>query len=154
MKMTRLKKSLLLLLCMMLIAAMALVTSGCNNSKDTGADTSDASAQTTVTNTQGTNVLGQGQTEFAFTVVDAQGNEKSYTIRTDKKNVGEALTELGLISGVQDTYGLYVKTVDGITVDYDKDKKYWAFYVNGAYATAGVDTTEITPGASYAFKVE
>ena len=59
-----------------------------------------------------------------------------------------------MLSGDEGPYGLYVKTVNGITVDYDKDGKYWAFYVNGEYATSGVDTTEIADGVSYGFKAE
>ena len=75
-------------------------------------------------------------------------------IHTDKENVGEALEELGVIAGEESDYGLYVKTVNGETVDYDQDGKYCAFYVNGEYAMTSVDATEITEGDSYAFKVE
>ena len=49
---------------------------------------------------------------------------------------------------------IYVKTVNGVTLDYDKDGKYWAFYVNGEYAQTGVDSTDITAGAEYSFKAE
>ena len=31
---------------------------------------------------------------------------------------------------------------------------YWSFYVNGSYATSGVDTTKIADGEVYAFKAE
>ena len=68
--------------------------------------------------------------------------------------MGAALLELGLIAGDDSAYGLYVKTVNGVTVDYDTDKQYWAFYINGEYAMTGVDSTEITEGAEYSFKVE
>lgn len=89
-----------------------------------------------------------------FTVVDQDGNETPFEIHTDKETVGEALSELGLIDGEEGEYGLYVKTVNGVTVDYDTDGKYWAFYVNGEYAATSVDTTPITADASYSFKVE
>ena len=46
------------------------------------------------------------------------------------------------------------KTVNGVTVDYDTDGKYWAFYVDGEYAATGVDSTDITAGATYTFKAE
>jgi hypothetical protein len=68
--------------------------------------------------------------------------------------VGNALLKLELIAGEEAQYGLYVKTVNGITYDYDADGKYWAFYENGVYATAGVDTTPVTAGATYEFKAE
>ena len=46
------------------------------------------------------------------------------------------------------------QTVDGETLDYDTDGKYWAFYENGEYGMTGVDLTEIKEGVSYAFKAE
>ena len=99
-------------------------------------------------------VLGEGSAEFALTVVDKDGNETQFEIHTDKETVGEALVELELISGDESEYGLYVKTVNGITADYDTDGVYWAFYINGEYALTGVDATMITEGDSYSFKVE
>ena len=51
-------------------------------------------------------------------------------------------------------YGLYVKTVNGVTADYDVDQTYWAFYINGEYASTGVDATSVTAGDTYSFKVE
>ena len=56
--------------------------------------------------------------------------------------------------GDDSEYGLYVKTVNGITADYDKDGVYWAFYIDGEYAAAGVDATAIEEGSSYSFKIE
>ncbi len=100
------------------------------------------------------NVVGEGQTQFTFTVVFADNTEKTYTVNTDEKTVGAALLKVGLIDGEDSQYGLYVKTVDGEMHDYDTDKSYWAFYVNGEYASSGVDSTNIEPGAVYSFKAE
>ena len=84
-------------------------------------------------------------------VVEVKAEEQivTFTIKTDKDTVGAALLEHGLISGEEGQYGLYVKVVNGITADYDVDKSYWAFYIDGEYAMSGVDTTEITEGAKY-----
>lgn len=120
-------------------------------SEDTQAEeqaTEQTDAQTDAT------VLGKGQTVFTFNVTDADGNETNFEIHTDKETVGEALLELNLIAGEDSEYGLYVKTVNGITADYDKDQTYWAFYVNGEYAQTGVDSTNVTAGDTYSFKVE
>lgn len=46
------------------------------------------------------------------------------------------------------------KTVNGMTADYGKDGVYWAFYIDGEYAMTGVDATNITDGAQYAFRME
>lgn len=139
------------LLCMMLIMAMAFTTVGCNTDK--AADNQpQAEAQASVETES--NVLGEGQTKFAFVVVDKDGNETNFEIHTDKATVGEALMEVGLLEGEESEYGLFVKTVNGITADYDVDQTYWAFYVNDEYAMSGVDTTAIEEGATYSFKVE
>ena len=99
-------------------------------------------------------VFEKGPVHFMFGVVDTEGNEKYFYIGTEKETVGEALLELGLIEGEDSEYGLYVKTVNGVTLDYDKDGKYWAFYIDEEYASTGVDSTEIVDGTLYEFKAE
>lgn len=98
-------------------------------------------------------VLGEGSLSFPFTVTDGEGKESQFRIHTDETTVGAALSALNLIDGEKGEYGLYVKTVTGITADYDQDGTYWAFYVNGEYAMTGVDSTAITPDTTYAFKI-
>ena len=143
------KRSLSLLLSLALITAIALTT-GCNDNKETPktSDTFISESQKEIV------VKGEGKTKFSFSVTDKDGNTTDFEINTDKTIVGEALQELQLIEGDESEYGLFVKKVNGITADFDVDKTYWAFYVNGAYASSGVDTTEIKEGESYAFKVE
>lgn len=152
MQKTNLRKWLSCILCMVLIAAMALVTTGC---KDSGTSESEG--------TVGKNLelpvkdgseLGNGETAFELLIADKDGNETHVTIHTDKTIVGEALQEIGLLEGEEGSYGLYVKSVNGIRADYDKDGVYWAFYIGDEYATGGIDTVEIEAGASYALKVE
>ena len=155
MKMKHSKKLLSFIFCMALIVAMALFTTGCNDSTDNGTPSGEGTEANIQTDAQAvSNQLGEGSTKFTFTVVDKEGNETPFEIHTDKETVGDALAELGLIDGEEGDYGLYVKTVNGITADYDKDGVYWAFYVNDEYAPSGVDSTVITEGNHYSFKVE
>ncbi len=132
------------LLCFVLIAAMALTMASCKTGPELPSE--DPSVKATV--------VGQGSKSFSFNVFDAEGNQTSFTVKTDKETVGEALLDAGLIAGEESTYGLYVKTVNGVTADYDVDKTYWAFYIDGEYAMTGVDATPVTEGAVYAFKIE
>ena len=155
----RIKKSLLLCLCIVIVAAMSLFTTGCSDNNDGGVDHSDHNHSSVIedissTVSEAVTQLGEGQKCFAVSMVDTNGTETKYEIRTDAENVGEALTQIGFIDGEEGPYGLYVKTVDCLTVDYDKDGKYWAFYINGEYATQGVDKTPIDETAVYTFKVE
>ena len=140
------------LLCMMLVVAMAFTTVGCNTKKQNS--NQQPVTEAPVSEETSTNILGEGQTTFLFTVVDKDGNETNFEIHTDKTIVGEALLDVDLIAGDESEFGLYVKTVNGITADYDVDKTYWAFYVNDEYAMSGVDTTTIEEGSTYSFKVE
>ena len=144
-------------LSLMLIVAMALSMVACNGgnaNNNSGAVSTEAVVDTENADETGVTVLGEGSVVFMFTVVDKDGNETAFEIHTDKEIVGEALMELGLLAGEDSQYGLFVKTVNGITVDYDADGAYWAFYINGEYAMSGVDTTPITEGETYTFKVE
>lgn len=160
MKMTRFKKKLSLILCIVLIAAIALFTTGCTDNtvetpdEGTKIDTENFAENESNMIAEESSELGEGETEFIFTVTDIGGKETKFQIHTDKKTVGEALLELNLISGEAGPYGLYVKTVNGDTFDFDKDGKYWAFYINGELGATGVDATDITEGATYSFKVE
>lgn len=151
MKKTNLKKVLSLCLCVVLIAVIALFATGCGDKTQTPESTNAPSESVQVTDKK---VLGTGQTVFDFDVTDADGKKTSFEIHTDKKTVGEALVELELIAGDDSEFGLYVKTVNGTTLDYDKDGMYWAFYENGQYAQTGVDSTNIVDGAVYEFKAE
>lgn len=140
-------KKTMKLLCALLLAAMLLTLSGCAQK-----DAAPAAAQQAASLPGGD--VGKGQTAFPFTVVDKEGKETNFTVHTDKETVGDALLEVNLIAGEAGQYGLYVKKVNGIAADYDVDKTYWAFYVNGAYATSGVDATKIEENTAYMFKVE
>lgn len=141
------KKTTTKLLCALLLAALVFTLSGCAQK-----DAAPAATQQAATLPGGE--IGKGEKAFPFTVVDKEGKETSFTVHTDKETVGDALLAAGLIEGETSQYGLYVKKVNGIAADYDTDKTYWAFYVNGAYATSGVDITKIEDNATYMFKVE
>ncbi len=147
MKKNNVFKSLSLILCIVLIAAIALLTIGCSETKV-------AESPSGGTIVKDGETIGEGNISFPLTIVDKEGVETTITVNTNATKVGEALTELGIISGEQDDYGLYIKEVNGITADYEVDATYWAFYIDGEYAVTGVDMTDITEGASYALKIE
>lgn len=98
--------------------------------------------------------VGTGAKTFAVEVTDGEGKVTAFTVKSDEKTVGAALLALGVIAGDDSQYGLYVKTVNGITADYDKDQTWWGFYIDGVSASAGVDSTDIVEGSTYGFRVE
>lgn len=145
------RRWLTLVVATVLLAAMVLGATSCGT-EESGEETT-TTAATTIEAPE-SNVVGEGQTSFTFEVKHLDGTAKTFTVKTDAKTVGEALVSAGLISGEDGPYGLYVKTVDGETLDWDTHQKYWAFYENGAMASKGVDGTDIVAGSVYAFRAE
>ena len=92
--------------------------------------------------------LGKGEKTVTLEF-EMQEKTITFSVKTDKSTVGEALLDCGLIEGEAGAYGLYIKKVNGVTADYDIDQSYWAFYENGEYAMAGVDMTEIDESVTY-----
>lgn len=129
----KVKKTLLLLLCIILMLSFA----GCTVITDDTLSEQDNSVKS-----------------FTFTAFFPDGTHKTYELKSDMNTVGDVLIKEGIISGEKGAYGLYVKKVCDVTLDADKDKMYWAFYVNDSYATSGVDTTKIEEGFKYSFKAE
>ena len=92
--------------------------------------------------------FGEGAKTITVTV-EAQSKSVTFTVHTDKKTVGEALSEHGLIEGEEGPYGLYVKKVNGILADYDVDQTFWSFYIGDKSSMTGVDVTDLTDGGVY-----
>ena len=148
------KNGLNKLLALLLALVMVLALAACGNqAQDNGGAGNDADVVTDGTVADGATV-GQGKPAFTMEVTQLDGTTVTFTVNTDKETVGEALLELGIVAGDDTEYGLYVKTVNGVTLDYDTDGAYWAFYINGEYAMTGVDATSIEAGASYTLKAE
>lgn len=141
MKMSYLKKWLSVIGCIVLIAALALTTTGCGSKEEAQAPVGENNALV--------EVVGEGATVFQFSVVDLDGNESKFEIHTDETTVGAALLKEGLIEGEEGPYGLYVMEVNGIRAVYEEDSTYWAFYINGEYATTGIGDTPITADTTY-----
>jgi len=151
MKTKQFKTALSRILCTVLIVAMALFTIGCGQQQED--ETTNNLYEFTQVYEDGA-VIGEGETEFLFTVTDKDGNSKNFTVKTDCETVGRALQEVKIIYGEMGDYGLFVTEVNGIVAIYDLDNTYWAFYENGQYALAGVDKTAIVPGTSYELRVK
>ncbi len=130
---------------LLLIAVMVMGFAAC------GAPAADEIELITVTDGE---TIGEGAAEFQLVITDAEAQSIQVTVKTDEATVGEALVKLGLIEGEETQYGLYMKTVNGITLDYETDGLYWGFYVDGTYAVVGVDMTEITAGSVYELKAD
>lgn len=86
---------------------------------------------------------------FTVIVKDLEGNETTFEYTSSAASVGEALVAEGLVVGHEASYGLYIDSVNGIAADWDNEQTYWAFYINGEYATTGIGDTPITADTTY-----
>ncbi len=151
MRKSTIKSWLSLVLCLALLAAAAL----CNVSlAETAAETEEAVILMTGTQEEPVE-LGEGKLSFLFEVVDTEGAESWFLVKTDAETVGAALVENGLVEGTVGDYGLYVTSVCGMELIWSEENPhYWAFYINGEYAQTGADSTPIEEGVIYLFRAE
>lgn len=146
-----LKTTLLLLLAVTLL----FTATACKKDEPT-AETSAASSSTEAAVSplwqtatyQEDQTFGNGKTTVQVEV-KAEDKAVTFTVKTDKENLGAALLEHDLIAGDEGQYGLYIKFVNGIEADYDKDGHYWSLCKDGGAVMTGVDSTPIKDGDHY-----
>lgn len=94
--------------------------------------------------------LGEGKHTLSISM-EMEGKVILLTIKTDAKNVKDALLENGLIEGEQQAIGYMMTHFNGVRADYEKDGAYWALYQGGEYMMTGIDSTPVEGDASYEF---
>ncbi len=89
-----------------------------------------------------------GSKEIGITITAKDGSQNQLTVQTDAEFLRDALEPEGIIAGEESDFGLFVKTVDGYTVD-DANQEWWSFTKGGEYVETGVDTTPIYDGDNF-----
>lgn len=87
----------------------------------------------------------QGAKALQVTVVYADETSDEFAFSTDAEFLREALEEQKLIAGDESEYGLFVKTVNGVTAD-EAQQQWWCFTKGGEEVMTGVDATPIADG--------
>ena len=87
----------------------------------------------------------QGGKTITVQVVLLEGEPSDFTIQTNEEYLRGALESIDLIEGSESEYGLFVTTVNGVTVD-DSKQQWWCFTQDGEMLMTGVDTTPIADG--------
>lgn len=90
----------------------------------------------------------EGSKSVTIEIVQADGNTKTYNVKTDEEYLDKVLVSEGLIEESNIVSGMF-DTVLGETASWEKDQAYWAFYINGEYATAGICDTVVEDGVTY-----
>ena len=140
------KKKLLLTISLIMALIMCLSLSACSNNEVAELET-DIWAEAMYT--QDTE-LGDGAKTVLVEVV-AGDKSVTFTIHTDKNILGDVLAEHNLVEGEEKSYGLFVKKVNGMLADYDKNQCYWGLNQNGESSMTGVDGVEVKDGDHYEF---
>ncbi len=143
-----LKRSSLLVV---LIITMVLSVTGCNSKNDKKEPAVTTPAITTPATTNPAVMKS-----ITVEVVDDKGVSKTYNVKSDAKFLFDAIkaTEGLTLDGAVGDYGYYITAVNGITADFEKDKAYWAFYVNGEYGQKSIDTQAIADGDTFKLAYE
>lgn len=90
----------------------------------------------------------EGSKSITIEVVNDKGESQKYELKTDAKNLEQAMNEAeGLeYSGYTGPYGFTVDTVNGLYADYTATGSYWSFYVNDEYCNYGISKQPIEDG--------
>lgn len=89
-----------------------------------------------------------GAKEITVKVVHGDGTEKEFTYQTDAEYLGEVIISEGLVEGEDGQYGLFIKTVDGETVD-DSKQQWWCITKGGGQVNTSADLAPIADGDVY-----
>lgn len=89
-----------------------------------------------------------GRKNIDITVVYGDASTDTFSLTTDAEFLRGALEEQKLIAGDEAEYGLFVKTVNGVTAD-DTKQEWWCFTKGGEEVMTGVDTTPIADGDAF-----
>lgn len=98
----------------------------------------------------------KGSKSITVAVIDDKGTKTTYEQKTDAEFLRDALEEIKDLSieGEESEYGLFVKTINGVTADYDANGAFWSFSVNGELCNNGIETQPVYDGDSFEISYE
>ena len=133
MKNTKILTKLLALTLVMLMTLVSLAACGtANTNSETNSGTSTPAQTVNIT----------------VKVIAADKTEKTFNIETDKKNLGDALFEKGLVTEDEHKSGFYTY-IDGVRADYNQDKAWWCFTKGGESVMVGANELKIADGDTF-----
>ncbi len=90
----------------------------------------------------------QGEKTIAVDVIMLDGTITTFDYSTDEEFLGPLLTAQELIDGEMGDYGIFVKTVNGVTVD-DSKQQWWLLTKGGESVMTSFDQTPIVDGDKF-----
>lgn len=129
-------KILTKLLALALVVLMTLVSLTACGTANTNSDTNSGASEPAQT------------ISITVKVIAADKSEKTFTIETDKENLGDALLEEGLVTEDEHKAGFYTY-IDGVRADYTKDGAWWCFTKGGETVMVGANELKIADGDTF-----
>ena len=89
-----------------------------------------------------------GEKEINIIVTHADKTENIFTYQTDAEYLADVLLENKLVDGEMGSYGLFITTVDGETVD-ESNQQWWCITKGGEQVNSGADALPIADGDQF-----
>lgn len=90
-------------------------------------------------------------TKFTVDIVGKNGEKKSVEICTEKKTLGEALYEKGLVTKQEFKSGFYTE-IDGVKADYSVDGSWWCIKQDGEMVQKGMNDLKVKNGDKFSIE--
>ena len=129
------KRILTKILVMALVVLMTVFSFAACGKADTNSDVNSGSVETKTIS-------------ITVTVVAKDKTEKVFNIETNKKTLGDALFEEGLVTEAEHKSGFY-SYIDGVRADYTLDKSWWSFSKAGKDVMVGANDLKIADGDKF-----
>ncbi len=91
----------------------------------------------------------EGSKAITIEVVDSKGESKKYELKTDAEFLEQAMDEAKEDGFTYEAEDGMVLTVNDENADWDKDKAYWCFYVNGEACMVGIAEQVVEDGDAF-----
>lgn len=129
------KRILTKILVMALVALMVVFSFAACGKADTNSNANSGSVETKTIS-------------ITVTVIAKDKTEKVFNIETNKKTLGDALFEEGLVTEAEHKSGFY-SYIDGVRADYTLDKSWWSFSKDGKDVMVGANDLKIADGDKF-----
>ena len=129
------KRILTKILALALVALMTVFSFAACGKADTNSEVNSGSVETKTIS-------------ITVTVVAKDKTEKVFNIETNKKTLGDALFEEGLVTEAEHKSGFY-SYIDGVRADYTLDKSWWSFSKAGKDVMVGANDLKIADGDKF-----
>lgn len=90
----------------------------------------------------------EGNKDLTIKVIHKDKSEKVFEVSTDEEYLGPVLVAKEIVEDNQSTWGLYILTADGETVN-EANQEWWCITKSGEALMTGADETPVADGDTF-----